>query len=176
MAKERPPFVSFCMGGLSGGTAVVLSNPFEVVKTRYQLQGELPGSQKLYRSLWHAFSTIVREEGLFALQKGLAAGVMFQVVFNGLRIGLFDHVKPLAHVESAPNLSKLLAGASTGCLAAATCSPLYMVKCRLQSQATGAVATAACTQHGYTGVVHGLGCGYTERVAFGVSTSVWMAL
>eukprot|EP00931_Biecheleriopsis_adriatica_P017356 TRINITY_DN12484_c0_g1_i2.p1 TRINITY_DN12484_c0_g1~~TRINITY_DN12484_c0_g1_i2.p1 ORF type:complete len:250 (+),score=49.95 TRINITY_DN12484_c0_g1_i2:212-961(+) len=108
-----------------------------------------------------AFVQILRSEGLRGVQRGLAAGITFQTLFNGVRIGLFDHVKTIVNVESAPGLSKLLAGATTGCMAAATCSPLFMVKCRLQAQVSSSV-TAVGTQYGYGGMVDGVLSIYKE--------------
>jgi len=160
---QQSPVVSFALGGLSGACACVLSNPFEVVKTRFQLQGELVSGGKAYRSVGNAFIRIIADEGVLAIQKGLVAGIGFQTLFNGVRIGLFDHVKKLTYSEAAPNASKLVAGAATGCMAAAICSPLFMVKCRLQAQVSGAATNVKIgTQHEYRGLLHGLACIYRE--------------
>jgi len=161
MPKEYGPITSFGLGGLSGACACILSNPFEVVKTRFQLQGELSTGGRAYQSMRHAFRTILKEEGIRGVQRGLLAGIGFQTLFNGVRIGLFDHVKRIIHVDAAPGASKLAAGATTGCMAAAVASPLFMVKCRLQSQMVGSAVTVG-TQHGYRGLLHGLGCMYKE--------------
>lgn len=155
MVKEYGPLTSFAFGGLSGAFACSLSNPFEVVKTRCQLQAELGKGSRQYNSISHAFLKIIRDEGVRGIQKGLVAGISFQTLFNGVRIGLFDHVKQLTHSDSAPLLSKIVAGATTGCLAASACSPLYMIKCRLQSQASGK-GLSVSTDHGYKGVVDGM--------------------
>mmetsp|Transcript_85619 Transcript_85619/g.151630 ORF Transcript_85619/g.151630 Transcript_85619/m.151630 type:complete len:300 (-) Transcript_85619:373-1272(-) len=161
MPKDHGPVVSFALGGLSGAMACVLSNPFEVVKTRLQLQGELAAGSKVYSSMGDAFLKILKAEGVRGVQRGLAAGIGFQTLFNGVRIGLFDHVKGIVHTEAAPNLSKLAAGAMTGSMASASCSPLFMVKCRLQAQVSGA-GTAVGTQHNYRGLIHGLTSIYQE--------------
>eukprot|EP00928_Gymnodinium_smaydae_P005276 TRINITY_DN11806_c0_g2_i3.p1 TRINITY_DN11806_c0_g2~~TRINITY_DN11806_c0_g2_i3.p1 ORF type:complete len:299 (-),score=43.51 TRINITY_DN11806_c0_g2_i3:42-938(-) len=161
MPKEYGPVTSFALGGLSGAFACILSNPFEVVKTRFQLQGELSADVRPYRSVGHAFTTILAKEGIAGVQRGLVAGITFQTLFNGVRIGLFDHVKSLVHIDAAPAASRLVAGALTGCMAAATCSPLFMVKCRLQAQVLGQ-GTAVGTQHGYTGLLNGLASVYRE--------------
>jgi len=95
---------------------------------------------------------MAKEEGLSAVQKGLGLSIMYQTLFNGIRIGMFDHAKVLLHSESAPTASKLVAGASTGCLAAAVCSPIYLVKCRMQAQISGTSAHRI-TQHEYNGAM-----------------------
>lgn len=161
MPKEYGPAMSFAFGGLAGSCACVLSNPFEVVKTRFQLQGELAGGEQRYRSLRHAFRTIWKEEGVRGIQRGLGASVGFQVVFNGVRIGLFDHVKAFMYTDAAPAVSTLASGATTGCMSAAVASPLFMVKCRLQAQVSGG-GVAVGTQHGYRNLLHGVTCVYRD--------------
>ena len=49
------------LGGLASCGAVLITNPFEVAKTRIQLQGELQARGKYpvhYRNVFHAVKTI----------------------------------------------------------------------------------------------------------------------
>lgn len=66
--------MDFLLGGLAATSAGVFSNPFDVIKTRQQLQGELQqqirGAKQPYGSQWQAIKSIVRAEGLTGLQKG----------------------------------------------------------------------------------------------------------
>lgn len=66
--------MDFLIGGLAATCAGVFSNPFDVIKTRQQLQGELQqrkkGIKQPYGSQWQAIKSIVKAEGLFGLQKG----------------------------------------------------------------------------------------------------------
>lgn len=66
--------MDFLIGGLAATSAGVFSNPFDVIKTRQQLQGELQqqikGTKQPYGSQWQAIKSIVRSEGLLGLQKG----------------------------------------------------------------------------------------------------------
>lgn len=80
--------MDFIVGGLAGVAAGFFSNPFDVVKTRMQLQGELRarGQHAVhYRNIPHAMYTIVKHDGLSALQKGLVPALWFQWVVNGVR-------------------------------------------------------------------------------------------
>uniref|UniRef100_A0A8C2U5J0 Solute carrier family 25 member 34 n=1 Tax=Coturnix japonica TaxID=93934 RepID=A0A8C2U5J0_COTJA len=59
-----------------------------VVKTRLQLQGELraPGTYpRPYRGVLRAVGAVCRADGLRGLQKGLAAGLLYQGLMNGVR-------------------------------------------------------------------------------------------
>lgn len=80
--------MDFIVGGLAGVGAGIFSNPFDVVKTRMQLQGELRARGQhavYYKSIPHAMYTIVKHDGLSALQKGLVPALWFQLFVNGVR-------------------------------------------------------------------------------------------
>lgn len=66
--------MDFLLGGTAATCAGVFSNPFDVIKTRQQLQGELQkhvkNTKQPYGTQWSAIKTIVKSEGLLGLQKG----------------------------------------------------------------------------------------------------------
>lgn len=66
--------MDFLLAGTAATCAGVFSNPFDVIKTRQQLEGELQKYVKItkqpYGTQWQAIKTIVRAEGLAGLQKG----------------------------------------------------------------------------------------------------------
>lgn len=132
----------FLLGGVSTSVACLFSNPFDVLKVRWelfvsflsiipslllvhprslpsnpihsptpspsfpllyptppplqvrmQLQGELKSKgtyQIHYRNVFHAAWTIMRVEGILALQKGLGPAILYQFVMNGVRLGTFQ--------------------------------------------------------------------------------------
>lgn len=76
--------MEFVLGALGASGAVCFTNPLEVVKTRFQLQGELKkaGNYKVhYRNFPHAVYVVAKHEGLLALQKGLFPAMGHQVGF-----------------------------------------------------------------------------------------------
>ena len=86
----------FLLGSIAACGAVTVTNPFDVVKTRLVLQGQMDRSAVLlYRGPLHAFASIFREEGPRALMKGLAPAYATQVIrmpelpccyaYNGLK-------------------------------------------------------------------------------------------
>lgn len=82
--------MEFVIGSLSSVGAGCFTNPLEVVKTRFQLQGELKSKGQYtvhYKNFFHAGWTIARKEGIFALQKGLVPALWHQVLLNGTRLG-----------------------------------------------------------------------------------------
>jgi solute carrier family 25 protein 34/35 len=83
----------FLLGGISATTAICFCNPFDVAKTRLQLQGELggkSGSQRgIYRGVFHCMWTIVKHEGIVGLQRGLVPGAAFQFTLTSTRFGFY---------------------------------------------------------------------------------------
>ncbi|XP_014254216.1 solute carrier family 25 member 35-like isoform X2 [Cimex lectularius] len=73
--------MEFIIGASSAVGAVIFTNPLEVVKTRFQLQGELKKKGQYtvhYKNFFHAFYLIGKTEGVLALQKGLASAAIHQ--------------------------------------------------------------------------------------------------
>ncbi|CAH1984866.1 unnamed protein product [Acanthoscelides obtectus] len=82
--------MDFAVGGAAAMGASIFSNPFDVLKTRMQLQGELKarGHHPVhYRNVVHAAWVIAREEGLGGLQKGLGPAMIMHGVRNSARLG-----------------------------------------------------------------------------------------
>lgn len=117
-------YAGFLSGGLGACCAVTFSNPFEVVKTRLQLQGELIKNDQFvnrqqslqhifrniksavnhfngaalpgpYRNLPQALMLIFQHEGIKGLQRGLGAAYGYQLIMNGTRFGFYDVFKNL---------------------------------------------------------------------------------
>lgn len=126
-------------GAAASAFATLISNPFDVMRTRMQLQGELCKAGEyhvVYRNLGQGMVRVVREEGFSALQKGLCSAVLWQIAQNGIRIGLYPAVRAeLSHaLQSDAGYVSVLAGASCGCVGSLVASPLNLIKTRLQSQ------------------------------------------
>ncbi|KAK7960920.1 Mitochondrial oxaloacetate transport protein [Apiospora saccharicola] len=154
---------AFIAGGLAACGAVTATHPFETVKIRMQLQGELQtkGHQPHhYRGPIHGVSVIVRNEGLKGIYRGIGCAYIYQVLLNGCRLGFYEPMRA--------NITKLLfkgdpkvqslgvnmfCGASSGIIGAAAGSPFFLVKTRLQSFSP---FLPVGTQHRYRNAVDGL--------------------
>jgi len=160
---EKPAWMRFAQSDFftaatATSTSCLFSNPFEVVKTRLQLQGELAGkdARRIYKGPIHALRLIIAKEGITAIQKGLSSAILYQIAMNGTRLGSYSHFKTILGVDPKSKYffpKNLLAGASAGMLGACLASPLYLVKVRMQSQSS---AFAIGHQHHYRGNLHAL--------------------
>ena len=169
-APAPPPlWVSMLEGSAATMGAAGVSHPFETIKTRLQLQGELQrrtASNTHYRGTLHGLVTIVRNEGVLALYKGIVAAMWYQFVMNGIRLGLYDELKrTIGGVIGDGNTANLAAGVGTGFAGNFTASPFFLVKTRQQSR-SAAIAVGA--QHEYTGCFAALRQVATERGVWGM--------
>nr|XP_019564210.2 solute carrier family 25 member 35-like [Aedes albopictus] len=185
--------MEFLLGGLSSCCAVLFTNPFDVLKTRQQLEGELlaKGSikQHAYRGLWQSIVTVVKSDGLRGLQKGLPAAALYQLSMNSVRLGTYQTVDNLGWTRSenallTPFLS-VFWGGFAGMISSTVSCPVYVIKTQMQAVSCGSYT--AKFQHRHSGVVaafrnmyreagiKGLYRGYTAnlaRVAMGSSTQM----
>ncbi|KAJ1679029.1 Mitochondrial oxaloacetate carrier protein [Spiromyces aspiralis] len=171
-AEQRKTLSGFVAGSIAACGAVTFTNPFEVVKTRLQLQGELAKAAtdaagkpmpRAYKNVFQAFWVISQNEGIRALQKGLGAGYIYQVFLNGTRIGCYGPIKTSLNEAAGKRESmplNVVAGLICGMLGAAAGSPFYLVKTRMQSYSTFA---AVGHQHYYPTFMHGLASVYREH-------------
>ncbi|XP_055536602.1 solute carrier family 25 member 35-like [Wyeomyia smithii] len=185
--------MEFLLGGLSSCCAVVFTNPFDVLKTRQQLEGELLARDKIgkraYRGLWQSIVSVVQSDGLRGLQKGLPAGALYQFSMNSARLGTYHVVENLGWTRSDNALVKPLLPVFWGCFAgvigSTTSCPVFVVK--TQMQAKSAQHYSAKFQHHHSGTVaafvniykasgvRGLYRGYTAhltRVSLGSATQM----
>ena len=91
-----------------------------------------------YRGMLGTMRTVAAEEGVGALWKGVTPGIRRQVLFGGLRIGMYEPVKKFYvgedHVGDVPLHMKLAAGLTTGGLGIMVASPTDLVKVRMQAE------------------------------------------
>lgn len=83
--------VQHFFAGLSAGTITAASlYPIDLVKVRYQVYDK---SGNAYRSLYGAFETIVKDEGVRGLFQGLGPAVLASAVSWGGYIYFYEHAK-----------------------------------------------------------------------------------
>ncbi|CAK7223285.1 Mitochondrial oxaloacetate carrier protein [Sporothrix bragantina] len=153
---------AFIAGGIAACGAVTATHPFETVKIRMQLQGELQakGHQPHhYRGPLHGVSVIVRNEGVRGIYRGLGCAYIYQVLLNGCRLGFYEPMRQSITgvlygnnaVQSLP--INMFCGAGSGIIGAAAGSPFFLVKTRLQSFSP---MLPVGTQHEYRNAIDGM--------------------
>lgn len=118
-------FGAGCIGGAAG---VVVGQPFDTVKVRLQVP------RAMYRGVLHCAMTMIKEESILSLYKGMTPpllGIAFQ---NAILFGLQGHYRQFVD-ESVKG--EMMAGALTGASQAVITAPIELAKIKLQIQGTG---------------------------------------
>ncbi|TKY89858.1 hypothetical protein EX895_001155 [Sporisorium graminicola] len=173
----------FVTGALAAMTAVTVTNPMEVCKTRMQLQGELmsaaprvlsaqagsaapqAGAQaaagaRLYTSSLDCFAKTLKSEGIKGVQRGIGAAYVYQLLLNGSRLGFYEPFRKTINRAAGKRPEEqwaagaFAAGASSGCVGAILGNPLFLIKARLQAYSPHVVIGKA--SHNYKSTVDGL--------------------
>ncbi|XP_015190199.1 PREDICTED: solute carrier family 25 member 35-like isoform X2 [Polistes dominula] len=156
IAKEKPLGAEFVIGAVAAAGAGLFTNPADVIKIRLQLQGELEARgtyKKIYKNTFHAAYLIAKHEGILALQSGIAPALYFQVVLNGIRLGVYNSAKKYGIIQDSKGntavLKTVLITGLAGCLGGVLGSPFYLVKTQIQAQSAQSIAVGH--QHDHTG-------------------------
>uniref|UniRef100_A0ACD5YXA3 Uncharacterized protein n=1 Tax=Avena sativa TaxID=4498 RepID=A0ACD5YXA3_AVESA len=86
----------FC-GGFAGSTAALFTTPFDVVKTRVQLQALSP--VRKYEGVRHALAQIFQQEGLRGLYRGLTPRLVMYVSQGALFFTSYEFLKTIMFPE-----------------------------------------------------------------------------
>ncbi|XP_054011898.1 solute carrier family 25 member 35-like isoform X1 [Hylaeus anthracinus] len=154
--NTKPLGTEFIIGALAAVGAGFFTNPIDVIKVRLQLQGELEARNsynKIYKNTLHAGYLIAKHEGVLALQAGIVPALYFQVVLNGIRLGVYNSAKKYDLITNKKGntdvLSTAIVTGTAGSIGAVLGSPFYMLKTQLQSQSAQTIAVGY--QHNHLG-------------------------
>lgn len=144
--RQQRPLKRLLAGGLAGVASVTATYPLDLVRTRLSAQG----NDRKYRSIRHAFQTILHEEGGFwsgCLYRGLVPTLMGIAPYVGLNFAVYetlkgfvmsrvfdddDHREQVAIDDELPITLKLMCGALAGATAQSITYPLDVIRRRMQ--------------------------------------------
>lgn len=133
--KVRP----FLIGGISGMIATTVVQPIDTVKVRIQISGEAKAKgASVNTNPLSVGRTILANEGVGALYKGLDAGLVRQATYTTARLGIYtylfeSHKKQHGKVEFG---AKLAISSIAGFLGALVGTPADLALIRFQSDST----------------------------------------
>jgi hypothetical protein len=135
--------------GTSGGLAIMVTNPTDVIKTRMQTQTVgTPRMAPIVRD-------ILAKEGVGGLFRGLAPNVARSVVGMACEVGCYDQFKSMIvdhGILPDGTLSHFAASSAAGMVSAVFSTPVDVVKTRLMNQAGSGGMEEAGRMKRYTGV------------------------
>ncbi|KAI9469883.1 MAG: mitochondrial carrier domain-containing protein [Benjaminiella poitrasii] len=135
------------VAGLAAGTteAILVVSPMDLIKIRLQAQRHSmadPMDIPKYRNAPHAAYTIVREEGVRALYKGVTLTALRQATNQAANFTAYQEFKKWAkyyqNLEELPSYQHLILGGVSGAMGPLSNAPIDTIKTRIQkSSATG---------------------------------------
>jgi len=129
--------MQFLCAGTANMMAAAFTNPVDVVKVRMQMDGEGGQTKRRFRNPIHCGRTLVAEEGMRTLYRGITSSLIREGSYSGMRMGFYEPVKQMLGATDPNNTPlhlKVLAGGITGALGSALANPCDLVKVRMQAQ------------------------------------------
>nr|XP_019051112.1 carnitine/acyl carnitine carrier [Kwoniella bestiolae CBS 10118]OCF30042.1 carnitine/acyl carnitine carrier [Kwoniella bestiolae CBS 10118] len=170
---EIHPMVDFTAGVIAGAAGLVVGQPFDVVKVRYQT----PEYAGRYKSTFGALGAIVKEEKVKGLFKGVTSPMVSSCFINGVVFTSYSFFMKLQlnpDSSNEPSLGQIfLAGAGSGVVAATLTCPIELIKIREQSAPPHVnTSTLGVVKHiirtdGFRGLFRGFNATALRDVAYG---------
>ncbi|CAK9143196.1 unnamed protein product [Ilex paraguariensis] len=136
---ELTPLLRLGAGACAGIIAMSATYPMDMVRGRLTVQTE--NSPRQYRGIFHALTTVFREEGPRALYKGWLPSVIGVIPYVGLNFAVYESLKdwliktrPFG-LDEGSELSvttKLACGAAAGTVGQTVAYPLDVIRRRMQ--------------------------------------------
>ncbi|KAI8380940.1 mitochondrial carrier domain-containing protein [Radiomyces spectabilis] len=129
------------LAGLAAGTteAVLVVSPMDLIKIRLQAQRHSmadPMDIPKYRNAPHAAYTIVREEGVRALYKGVTLTALRQATNQAANFTAYQELKAMAKtaqkLDELPSYQHLVLGGVSGAMGPLCNAPIDTIKTRIQ--------------------------------------------
>lgn len=138
---ELTPLLRLGAGACAGIIAMSATYPMDMVRGRLTVQTE--NSPRHYRGIFHALSTVLREEGPRALYKGWLPSVIGVIPYVGLNFSVYESLKhwlvkakPFGIVDESETeltvTTRLACGAAAGTVGQTVAYPLDVIRRRMQ--------------------------------------------
>ena len=131
------------LAGLGAGVteAVLIVNPADVLKIRLQAQRNLADTklERKYKNAIHALVTIVREEGIGALYRGVTLCAIRQATNQAVNFTIYHELKRLAanyytSTEQIPTPVMMSMGFISGAVGPICNAPIDIIKTKVQRE------------------------------------------
>ncbi|GAB7351978.1 hypothetical protein MBLNU459_g2504t2 [Dothideomycetes sp. NU459] len=140
-AKLPPSSINSACGAIAGAASGIVTCPLDVIKTKLQAQGSFrqqqlsrnqPASAVVYRGLVGTARTIIHQDGLKGMYRGLGPMLLGYLPTWAVYMTVYDSSKTFYVDRVAHGFSSVTAGASSTLVT----NPIWVIKTRLMSQST----------------------------------------
>ncbi|KAG2451943.1 hypothetical protein HYH02_003717 [Chlamydomonas schloesseri] len=148
---EKNQWNHMIAGGTAGSVAVLFLHPFDVIKTRLQVQDGASSGQQ-YKNAFDACRTVLRQEGWRSFYKGLTPALIGSGVAWAAYFHIYEAVKAWhCRWQGRERLSpawNMASAAQAGAMVCLLTNPIWLVKTRLQLQRLPLIGGAAASAAG----------------------------
>ncbi|AMD20813.1 HDR071Cp [Eremothecium sinecaudum] len=109
---EETPLIHFIAGAIAGWATSTATNPIWLVKTRLQLAKQDSNSTAKYKNSWDCVKSVVRNEGILGLYKGLSASYLGSIE-SILQWILYEQMKRIIKQRSIDEFGDISEGNKT---------------------------------------------------------------
>lgn len=141
-------YVNGFSGAVAGAASGIVTCPLDVIKTKLQAQGAFrvepkvtgPSGREMYRGMLGTARTIVRQDGLVGLYRGLGPMMLGYLPTWAIYMSVYDrskdYYKDNGWHESQKDIivSRILSSVSAGACSTIITNPIWVIKTRLMSQ------------------------------------------
>ncbi|KDO21890.1 hypothetical protein SPRG_12392 [Saprolegnia parasitica CBS 223.65] len=138
--ERRPTLLQHCVAGIvAGGFSTAVLYPLDLVKVRYQVHEQSP---RAYKSLLHAFTSLVKGPGASAwhwraMYQGMSPALYGTTMSWGLYFYFYEQAKTMYSTSSLPpSIGHFLSGIQAGVMCVPLTNPIWLIKVRMQVQGT----------------------------------------
>ncbi|KAG8697241.1 hypothetical protein FRC09_007997 [Ceratobasidium sp. 395] len=170
---EVGPLLDFAAGTIGGMVGLAVGFPFDTIKVRLQH----PETMSRYRNSITALVTIVREERVAGLFKGISSPMAGCAFLNGLVFASTGYLIQAQQTDptTRPTLTQItLAGAGTGIIGSLIATPTELIKIRQQANTSAGAQPSAWTVakelwrgHGIRGLYRGVSSTAMRDMSYG---------
>lgn len=164
--------------GITTGTIAILSaQPTDVVKIRMQAELRKPGEKPRYSGVFHAYSTIFKQEGMKGMYKGTMPNICRNCIINVGETVVYDAVKD-GLIQSGFFYDGIpchfTAAVAAGFCATLLASPVDVIKTRFMNSPDGKYrgamdcAMQTAKNEGFLAFYKGFSASFTRLVAWNV--------
>ncbi|OQR92698.1 mitochondrial carrier (BOU / S-adenosylmethionine carrier) [Achlya hypogyna] len=149
-------FANLVSGSVAGAVTDSILLPFDTINLRVKVQSS---DRPKYTGVWHAWKTIVREEGVRGLFGGLGTTLMMAPINTGIYYAAYEVGKSTL-TSFVPQEHEPVAHFAAGCFSelcsSVTNIPSEVIKSRMQMGANPRLATGDMSKQttNYTGTFH----------------------
>ncbi|KAK4964215.1 hypothetical protein LTR66_012414 [Elasticomyces elasticus] len=159
VAKLPNSSVNSVCGALAGAASGIATCPLDVIKTKLQAQGgfrpqqsvhNAPGSRAVYRGMIGTARTIIRQDGLRGMYRGLGPMLLGYLPTWAVYMSVYDRSKVYFYTRTDNTfLAQVYSSVTAGACSTLATNPIWVIKTRLMSQVSHSVSDGSRTPWHY---------------------------